>query len=182
MSVPIDDPIRSQLRQTGEWLIALSELQDIPPNALSGGGLPPPNPLHLQHGRSDEPLFTWLAAEEYTERARRRHFFDTDLFAEPAWDILLDLYGAQMAGRNISITSCCTAAQVPPTTALRWIEQMSESGLLVREKDPDDLRRNWIRLSDTAHIAMKDYFQHRARKRLGPHIGVGGAGLVKKSS
>ena len=181
MSVPIDDPIRAQLRQTGEWLIALSELQDIPPNALSGGGLPPPNPLHLQRGRSDEPLFIWLAAEEYAERARRRHFFDGDLFAEPAWDILLDLYAAHLAGRRISVTSCCIASQVPPTTALRWIEQMSESGLLVREKDPDDLRRNWISLSDTARIAMKDYFQHRAQKRLGPHIGIGGAGLVRKS-
>ena len=181
MSVPIDDPIRAQLRQTGEWLIALSELQEIPPHALSGGGLPPPNPLHLQRGRSDEPLFIWLAAEEYAERARRRNFFDADLFADPAWDILLDLYAAQMSGRRISITSCCIASQVPPTTALRWISQLSESGLLVREEDPDDMRRNWIRLSDTARIAMKDYFQHRAQKRLGPHIGNGGAGLVRKS-
>lgn len=181
MSVPIDDPIRAQLRQTGEWLIALSELQDIPPNALSGGGLPPPNPLHLQRGRSDEPLFIWLAAEEYTERARRRNFFDADLFAEPAWDILLDLYAAQIVGRKISVTSCCIASHVPPTTALRWIEQMGNNGLLHREQDPDDQRRSWITLSETARNAMKDYFQHRAQRRVGPHVGIGGAGLVRKS-
>lgn len=181
MSVPIDDRMRAQLRQTGDWLIALSKLEDIPPDPLSGGVMPPPNPIHLRYGRSDEPLFVWLAAEEYAERDRRRKFFDADLFAEPAWDILLDLYAAQLSGRKISVTSCCIASQVPPTTALRWIDQMRNSGLIVREQDPGDQRRFWLTLSESACKAMQDYFKYRAQSRVGPHVEIGNAGRISKS-
>ena len=56
------------------------------------------------------------------------------------------------------VTSLCIAAAVPATTALRWIAQMTEMGLLVREQDPEDKRRAFIALSDSAADAMARYF------------------------
>ncbi len=91
-------------------------------------------------------------------RKARADFFDADLFADPAWDILLDLSAARAENRDVSVTSLCIAADVPATTALRWIGQMVESGLLERLADPQDRRRAYIALADGTAYAMARYF------------------------
>jgi DNA-binding MarR family transcriptional regulator len=91
-------------------------------------------------------------------RRLRDSFFDKDLFADPAWDILLDLMAATLEGQNVSVSSLCIAAAVPPTTALRWITAMTESGMLLRRQDPEDARRVFIILSDEVMAKLNDYF------------------------
>jgi len=93
------------------------------------------------------------------KRQLRARFLDAALFADPAWDILLDLAAARAEGRRVSVTSLCIASGVPPTTALRWIGQMTEQGLLVREEDRIDRRRAFVALSETALDAMVRYFE-----------------------
>lgn len=90
-------------------------------------------------------------------QARMRHF-DADLFADPAWDILLDLAAARAERQQVSVTSLCIAAGVPATTALRWIGQMVDADLLVRVSDPHDRRRAYIALSDNTTDALARYF------------------------
>lgn len=92
------------------------------------------------------------------QRRLRGRYFESELFADPAWDILLDLTAARAEHRRVSVTSLCIAAAVPATTALRWIAQMSEMGILVREQDEEDKRRAFIALSDSAADAMARYF------------------------
>ncbi|GMM93225.1 MarR family transcriptional regulator [Qipengyuania sp. MTN3-11] len=91
-------------------------------------------------------------------RAMRAEFFDGDLFADPAWDILLDLTAARAEHRRVSVTSLCIAASVPATTALRWISQMVDAGILERTQDDGDKRRAFIALLDKAADAMARYF------------------------
>ena len=91
-------------------------------------------------------------------RALRSEFFDGDLFADPAWDILLDLTAARVEHRRVSVTSLCIAASVPATTALRWISQMVDAGILDRVQDDSDKRRAFIALSDKSADAMARYF------------------------
>ena len=62
-----------------------------------------------------------LAREFYAGRRRRARYLSVDLFGEPTWDILLDLYVAAREGRRVPTTSACIGAHVPPTTALRWL-------------------------------------------------------------
>ncbi|MBB4858081.1 DNA-binding response OmpR family regulator [Novosphingobium chloroacetimidivorans] len=88
---------------------------------------------------------------------RARHF-DAQLFADPAWDMLLDLTAARAEHRRVSVTSLCIASGVPPTTALRWIGQMVEQGLFARVGDQTDRRRAFIELSDRCADAMARYF------------------------
>lgn len=105
-----------------------------------------------------------------TIRARRLRdqHFASELFADPAWDMLLDLYAARLEGRRVSVSSLCIAASVPPTTALRWIGTMHDAQLFGREPDPTDRRRAHITLTDRAAAAMRGYFGAAGRAGLVP--------------
>ena len=92
------------------------------------------------------------------QRQLRSQLIDPELFADPAWDMLLDLTAARAEHTRVSVTSLCIASGVPPTTALRWIGQMVEAGLLERVEDETDRRRAFIQLSDKAADAMARYF------------------------
>jgi DNA-binding MarR family transcriptional regulator len=101
-------------------------------------------------------------------RARRLRdsYLQGDLFADPAWDMLLDLMAARLEKHRVAVSSLCIAAAVPPTTALRWIKTLTEKGLLVRRADPADGRRVYIELSDEAARALAAYI--RAAQRISP--------------
>jgi hypothetical protein len=43
----------------------------------------------------------------------RARYFKRELFKDPAWDILLDLYVARADGRGISVSSACIASGAP---------------------------------------------------------------------
>ncbi len=90
-------------------------------------------------------------------RRLREQFFPADLFADPAWDMLLDLMAARIERRGVAVSSLCIAAAVPPTTALRWIRSMTEHLIFIRRADPIDGRRVFIELSDSTAQAMTSY-------------------------
>jgi hypothetical protein len=74
------------------------------------------------------------------QRQLRARFFDGELFGDPAWDMLLDLTAARAEHTRVSVTSLCIASGVPPTTALRWIGQLTEAALFQRVEDEADRR------------------------------------------
>jgi hypothetical protein len=88
-------------------------------------------------------------------RRLRERFFAAELFADPAWDMLLDLSAARLEGRQVSVSSLCIAAAVPTTTGLRWIKQLADRGLLERRSDPADARRAFIALAPPTAAAME---------------------------
>lgn len=104
-----------------------------------------------------------LVRQIIRQRQARARFFDGDLFADPAWDMLLDLTAARAEHKRVSITSLCIASGVPPTTALRWISQLVETGLFERVEDEQDRRRAFVALSDRAAEAMARYFAEQDR-------------------
>ncbi len=93
------------------------------------------------------------------ERRRRERAFGSELFADPAWDMILDLYAAHYEGVPVSISSLCIAAAVPSTTALRWIKSMTERGILSRIADEKDGRRIYIRLEDRIVATMDEFLR-----------------------
>ena len=96
------------------------------------------------------------ARQIYAERRRRHKYLPADLFGEPTWDILLDLYIAARENRRVPTTSSCIGAHVPPTTALRWLRILETRGLVEREDDGRDGRRTFVRLTGPGLIAMDD--------------------------
>ena len=92
-------------------------------------------------------------------RRLRAHYFTEEIFADPAWDILLDLLHAELMHQRVAVSSVCAAAAVPPTTALRWLSTLVDKGLVRREADPHDRRRVFVELSSEASAALRRYFQ-----------------------
>ncbi|TCM21996.1 DNA-binding MarR family transcriptional regulator [Novosphingobium sp. PhB165] len=112
----------------------------------------------------DHPIWVELARQTYDDRRRRTKIFGSEeLFGEPAWDILLDLFIAAKERRRVSVTSACIGSAVPSTTALRWITILEKQGLLVREADPGDARRVYVKLSARGYAAMLEYFASASR-------------------
>lgn len=91
-------------------------------------------------------------------RRLRARYFAEDLFADPAWDMLLDLLQAEIAHLRVPVSSLCIAAAVPATTALRWLKTMVAQGLFVRRADPHDGRRVFVELAPDASRALRRYF------------------------
>lgn len=92
-------------------------------------------------------------------RDRRAKFLNSQLFADPAWDMLLELYCAELDQRRMSVTRLCIASRVPATTGLRWLATLDKEGLITRRSDPLDQRRVFVALSDCGRSAMRHYFE-----------------------
>jgi hypothetical protein len=91
------------------------------------------------------------------ERLRRKNYFDAGLFADPAWDIMLDLFVAEAEGRETPVMNLCLSSQVPETTTLRWVKTLEHAGVLIRQKDEHDQRRVLVRLSPAAAQSLTAY-------------------------
>ncbi len=118
-----------------------------------------------REAESNEPSgqkgqFLALARARYEARRKREAVFgNQELFGEPAWDILLDLYIAHAEGKSVSVSSACIGSASPPTTGLRWLGVLQEAGLVEREHDPRDQRRVLVRLSTKGVDRMETYFR-----------------------
>jgi len=122
----------------------------------TGPGSPAIKPVE---GRKESPAVdAEIVRAVIRARRLRSRFFSEELFADPAWDMLLDLLQAEIAQLRVPVSSLCIAAAVPATTALRWIKTMTEQGLFVRRADPHDGRRVFVELAPSASDAMRRYF------------------------
>ncbi|HEX8643728.1 MAG TPA: MarR family transcriptional regulator [Allosphingosinicella sp.] len=87
-------------------------------------------------------------------RQLRREYLGAELFFDPAWDMLLDLFASRLAGRRVTVTSLCIAAGVASTTALRWMKSLEAKGFILRHRDPGDRRRVYVELSDEVAVMV----------------------------
>ena len=97
-----------------------------------------------------------LARRIYAARRARERHLGADLFADPAWDLLLDLYVNHFERRAVSTSSACIAAAVPATTALRWIDKLEAAGMLFRRPAGSDYRKSHLELTPEALDRMTD--------------------------
>ena len=105
-----------------------------------------------------------LARKTYALRRKRGAIFgNPDLFGEPAWDILLDLFIAHAEGKSVSVSSACIGSAAPATTGLRWLGVLADEGLIERRPDPEDNRRVMVHLTPTGRAAMERYFDAAER-------------------
>ena len=91
-------------------------------------------------------------------RRLRGRYFPAELFADPAWDMLLDLLQAEISKLRVPVSSLCIAAAVPATTALRWLKSMVQEGIFIRREDPHDGRRVFVELAPATSQALRRYF------------------------
>ena len=94
-----------------------------------------------------------------THRFRSREIGE-DLFGDPAWDILLDLYNAETRNLALSSSNVGRVAGIAQTTALRWLSILEHRGLIVRKVDRTDGRRTNIFLSDKGRDCVERSLDH----------------------
>ncbi len=87
-------------------------------------------------------------------RRKREAVLDAALFADPAWDILLDLLVADADGRTVSVGDVCLAAAVPATTGLRWLQALAERGYVQISRHDYDGRRRVVCLAPEARSRL----------------------------
>jgi len=91
------------------------------------------------------------------QRRVRSEHLPLELFSEPAWDILLDLFIAVVEQQQISVSSACLATVVPATTALRWLDILQHQGLVERYPSADDKRVTFVRLTNAGRNVLRGY-------------------------
>jgi DNA-binding MarR family transcriptional regulator len=98
-----------------------------------------------------------LAGKIYDARRSRERMFKDQLFGEPAWDMLLALYALPTRGMALGVTSLTHAANVPPTTGLRWQTILFEEGLIQRGPHVSDNRQQLVGLTEKGRMLMEKY-------------------------
>lgn len=93
-------------------------------------------------------------------RLLRRQLIGADeLFGEPAWEMLIDLFVHACERKPISISSLCVTSSIPMSSALRLTQRLCDAGILLRLPDRMDGRRSFIRLQPVIAHRMRAYFE-----------------------
>jgi hypothetical protein len=131
---------------------------------LSTGPGGEPRATELPPSAGDVPDVTAETVRTVIRARRlRSRYFEEGMFADPAWDMLLDLLQAEISQLRVPVSSLCIAASVPATTALRWLKMMTQQGIFLRRADPHDGRRVFVELAPAASQAMRRYFADAGR-------------------
>jgi DNA-binding MarR family transcriptional regulator len=111
-----------------------------------------------------EPCSSATIKQILGARLERNSYFPGDLFSDPAWDMLLELYAAELGQVRVSVTGLCIASNAPTSTALRWISVLERKKLIERRPDPLDGRRFFLSLTRDAVERCQRYFSAHDRR------------------
>jgi DNA-binding response OmpR family regulator/DNA-binding MarR family transcriptional regulator len=115
------------------------------------------------HG-APHPAHVALLGMDHLRRLRREFPPLGDL-DDVAWDLLRELVRAERAGEKLSVSSLSMAAeQVSSSTAMRRIQELAKTGLIVRSPDPTDARRDFVVLAYEMRATLERYLERVARE------------------
>jgi hypothetical protein len=119
--------------------------------------------LKPQDSRKDDGELVYSLVKDILRfRRLRNSLLGGDLFGEPAWDILLEIFAADWSGEKLSVSGACYVSGVPSSTALRWIARLEREGWIQRVDDPLDGRRSWLMLTDRAERSIREFVNRMA--------------------
>lgn len=110
-------------------------------------------------GATEEGLSADRIESILKARAARNLYFDSQLFSDPTWDMLLDLMLARLRGHKIPVSTLCISSGVPLATAHRRMIALLKLGLIRRASDQDDARRVLVELTEDGEARMRNYFE-----------------------
>jgi len=122
--------------------------------------MPPPALANLSQAGEDR--LKACARRLYEERQRRIRHFGSQMFGEPAWEILLILY-LEDGGERQSQARLVELSGASRSTGQRWVDHLVRKGLARREEHPTDKRRNFISLSDKGRDLLELYLSETCR-------------------
>lgn len=72
-----------------------------------------------------------IAAALLAFRRQRSAILPREIFSEPAWDLLLDLFVADAAGRRVTARDVSERSEVSHSVMSRWVKYLAQAGLIV---------------------------------------------------
>jgi DNA-binding MarR family transcriptional regulator len=108
------------------------------------------NDLQEQQQQRLSTAYAWQKVQQL-----RDEVFGSDLFSDPAWDLLLDLHVNERRGKSLSVTDLYLSTSAPPTTTLRWIDLLTARGILARAVDPKHKRRFYVHFTEQGRSMME---------------------------
>jgi hypothetical protein len=90
-------------------------------------------------------------------RQARANFFGAHLFADPAWDILLQVYVALLDKETLLVSTLLRTSSVPATTMLRWVRALEQDGWLEHNREPLEHPQSFLKLSAAGKLGMERY-------------------------
>ena len=94
------------------------------------------------------------------KRRARDEVIGKNLFSDPAYDILLELYAAKLGGRVVSLQDIARAIETPASTTGRWVAALEHRGLLNSVVDPSDATRVQVSLTPDGAARMDHLLNH----------------------
>lgn len=114
--------------------------------------------------RSEGDADAALARTIHRTRLMGNRLMGGRIMSDPKFEMLLELFIANHEGGRRSVSDLCFSADAPQTTGLRHIERLEQDGFLVREPDPRDRRRWWVKPTERAIAGVSAYVGELQRK------------------
>lgn len=89
-------------------------------------------------------------------RKVRREQFGLDL-AEPAWDMIVELYFKDCTGASTTASQLQEVSNVPRSTAERWLRFLQQEGWVEFRSHPSDPSTRFAELTEKTREAMDRY-------------------------
>ena len=157
-----DEPAKSTASQPPSREIdnaerMLSTFEPLEPNVKikPGGGT-------CRSETGDGELLQKQALEILALRRRRHSVFGKAMFGEPAWEMLLLLYGL---GIRQTVTRLAEHACASKSTSIRWIDYLEAQRLVAREQHPTDKRVVYVDLTEKGRERIRLYLSGSTAKR-----------------
>lgn len=106
-------------------------------------------PAGESDGRLIDALLQW--------RRSRGAAFGCDLFSDPAWDLLLELYARRIRSLPASISELATAIGLTESITARWIAALKDKGLVTCRTEPFKPTRLLAELSEDGTGRMEEF-------------------------
>ncbi len=129
---------------------------DVPQAGGSSFSLRSPDPLIT--GASPDPAFANALVASRRRLLRLQLLAAPELFGDPAWEMLIDLFIHERQQKDLSISALCVPVGLPMSSALRLVQKLCDAGLVRRIRDPIDGRRSIIRLMPATSRLLAAYF------------------------
>lgn len=91
-------------------------------------------------------------------RRVREQQLGADLFVDPAWDLLLEAFAADLEQKPLYRSDLARAASVPETTAVRWLRKLEQDGWL-RSSEESAGEPQLIELTLEGSTRLRRYFE-----------------------
>lgn len=146
---PTDPSSTPDLRET------VSLLERCLDNVKAALGIAPGS---LAHGAPERAVIKEQQVRRLLAARRLRELhLGAHLFADPAWDLLLEAFASELARSRRSPSDLCDCVPVPRSTALRWLAKLEEDGWL--RPQPDTGNGALVELTADGSARLRHFFE-----------------------